>query len=70
MEKLAEKGDIELIKSNARIIAFNYAYLIICFIFLKRVLSVHYKDDAEVGVFNYWIDRLIRSYREPMTKDE
>ena len=35
---------------------------------MKKVMPVHYKDDSEVEIFNFWIDRLKRSYKEPLDK--
>jgi len=44
----------------------NYGLLMICHIFLKRVMPLYYKDESEVEVLRFWIDRLQREYRDPI----
>jgi len=33
-------------------------------------MPIHFDDIAEVAVFDYWIDRLKREFREPLKENE
>eukprot|EP00347_Sterkiella_histriomuscorum_P009104 403342502 len=64
LDKIYEQKSILLIESQSRVLSINFALLLIPHIFLRRVMPVHYQDEAEVDVFSFWIERLKREYRE------
>ncbi|CDW73693.1 protein acdh-isoform a [Stylonychia lemnae] len=76
LDKLFTSKDVAYIKSQARTIAFkqtlqfliyySFAFLFVPFVFLKRVMPVHSKDAAEIEVFNFWIQRLLKEYQDPI----
>mmetsp|Transcript_12498 Transcript_12498/g.12259 ORF Transcript_12498/g.12259 Transcript_12498/m.12259 type:complete len:139 (+) Transcript_12498:1234-1650(+) len=70
LEELKKQNDHELIKSQSRKTFFNYGLLIICFLFLKKVLPIYYKDDGEWLVFHFWVDRLHREFDNPLNKEQ